>query len=392
MRRHRSRALASLLAASALAVSACAGPIKSQGIGDTADHHYAIGMKLLETAGVTDAGDEFKEPGRRRPPDDLGPYTQAADEFERARQLAPNDPRPWEGLGLVRLSRNELASAEEAFKHSLSKNSRYVPAHLGLARVYVGMGKLDRARHEAETAVHLAPQDPRTHVMLGRVLLSEYDFSGAEQSFSRALEIAPADPAARREWDRSVKIRQAAPGTLVGKKIALADPVTRGELAALLATELGVETYVRKHRPEILDPAFRSQGQPGSSIERPAPTDVREHWARNAIVLVIRLDLMEPYPDGTFRPDEAMTRAALASVLEQVLVVVSNDPSLKTRYVGQPSPFPDVRSDHFAFNAIMVTTTRGLLEAEPGSGAFGLAKPVSGPEALLAMRKLAELF
>ena len=51
-----------------------------------------------------------------------------------------------------------------------------------------------------------------------------------------------------------------------------------------------------------------------------------------------------------------MTRAALASALEQVLAVVTNDPSVKT------------------------------------SGAFRLAKPVSGPEALLAMRKLAELF
>jgi hypothetical protein len=40
----------------------------------------------------------------------------------------------------------------------------------------------------------------------------------------------------------------------------------------------------------------------------------------------------------------------------------------------------------------VVVTTRGLMEAERPSGAFRLVTPVSGPDALLAMRKLAELF
>ena len=40
----------------------------------------------------------------------------------------------------------------------------------------------------------------------------------------------------------------------------------------------------------------------------------------------------------------------------------------------------------------MVTTTRGLIETDRASGAFRLAQPVTGPEALLSMRKLAELF
>lgn len=349
----------------------CAAPLASQGVGDTAAHHYTIGMKFLESNELESADQEFT----------------------RARGLDPNYAPAYEGLGLVALARKDLPAAESSLKTSKSKDAKYVPAYLGLARVYAAKGDLDHARREAEEAGRIAPREPRVHLVLGQVLLKAFDFTRAEASFSRALELAPASAEARREWDRSVKIRQAAPGTMVGKRIALADPITRGELAALLASELGIETHLRKRRPELFDPSFRPPGAASPAPSGPeAPADVASHWARNAIELVMRLHLMDAYPDHAFRPDEPVTRAGLATTLEQVLAVVANDAPLKTRHVGQPSPFPDVRSDHFAFNAVVVVTTRGLMEAERPSGAFRLANPVSGPEALLAMRKLAELF
>ena len=351
-------------------LAGCARPLQPAGIGDSPAHHYALGMKLLGT----------NEPGP------------AQEAFDRALALAPNDAPALEGLGRVALARRDPERAQTLFMKAVSSDAKYVPAHLGLARAYAMKGEHDGARREAETARRLDPKNPQVPLVLGEVLLQAFDFERAESSFARALELDPRSLEARRAWDRSVKIRQAAPGTLVGKRIALADPVKRGELAALLATELGVESYLRKRRPEIFDASFRPPGHSVATVERPGPSDIAGHWARNAIELAIRLDLMEAFPDGMFRPDEPVTRAALASMLEQVLAVVANDPTIKTRHVGQPSPFADVRGDHFAFNAIMVATTRGLMEAERPSGAFRLTTPVSGPEALLAMRKLAELF
>ncbi len=360
---------ASFVIAVALLLAACAAPLASQGVSDTAAHHYAIGMKFLETTELA----------------------RAQEEFERARALAPDYAAAYEGLGLVALARQDLPAAESWLKTSKSKDDRYLPAYLGLAKVYSAAGAHDRARKQAERAIKREPKNARARTVLGQVRLAAYDFGGAETSFARALELDPTSAEARREWDRAVKIRQAAPGTLVGKRIALADPLTRGELAALLATELGIETHLRKRRPELFDPAFRPPGAPPATPSV-GPTDIAGHWARNAIELVMRLTLMEAYPDGTFRPDEPVTRAALATTLEQVLVVAANDPALKTRYLGQQSPFPDVRNDHFAFNSAVVVTTRGLMESERPNGAFRLTKPVSGPDALLAMRKLAELF
>ncbi len=101
---------------------------------------------------------------------------------------------------------------------------------------------------------------------------------------------------------------------------------------------------------------------------------------------------MEAFPDRTFRPADQVDRATYAMTIQEILVVASGDETIRRRFIGSVSPFPDVRNDHFAFNAAMVVTTRGLLEAEMQSGAFRLTDPVSGPDALLSLRKLAELF
>jgi Tfp pilus assembly protein PilF len=356
----------------AAALTACAAPIASQGVGDTAAHHYTLGMKFLETNEIP----------------------AAQQEFERARALSPDYAPAWEGLGLVALARKDLVTAESHLKSSKGKDRKYVPAYLGLARVYSAKGDHDRARGEAASAIDLAPNNPKAHLVMGQVRLAAYDFQAAETSFKRALELAPTMAEARREWDRSVRIRQAAPGTMVGKRIAVADPITRGDLATLLASEFGIESNLRRKRPELFDSSFRPPT--AANVPPPAPpagvSDLGNHWAKNAIELVTRVNLMEVYPDRTFRPDEPVNRAALATILEQVLVVARNEPALKTAFIGQTSPFPDVRGDHFAFNAIMLATTRGLMESERGTGAFGLTRPVSGAEAVLAMRKLAELF
>ena len=67
----------------------------------------------------------------------------------------------------------------------------------------------------------------------------------------------------------------------------------------------------------------------------------------------------ELLPDGSFHPDEPVTRAGYARVSEGVLTLLTADPSLSTRYGGETSRFPDVRGDSYAYNAIAVSVERG---------------------------------
>jgi hypothetical protein len=103
-------------------------------------------------------------------------------------------------------------------------------------------------------------------------------------------------------------------------------------------------------------------------------------------VLQLRVRGLEPGPNHTFGPDTLITKSEFALMLEDILVKVSGDEKLATKYIGAPSLFPDVRSDHYTFNAVMVVTSRGFIEADKATGEFKPADPVSGADALLAVR------
>ena len=46
------------------------------------------------------------------------------------------------------------------------------------------------------------------------------------------------------------------------------------------------------------------------------PNDWESHWAADAIKWAIENKIMQGYPDGSFRPDQTMTRAELATALK----------------------------------------------------------------------------
>jgi hypothetical protein len=76
-------------------------------------------------------------------------------------------------------------------------------------------------------------------------------------------------------------------------------------------------------------------------------------------------------------------------MVEDVLIKVSGDKKLATKYIGTTSPFPDLRGDLPYFNAVMVVTTRGIMETKDlTTGEFAPLDPVSGADVLLVIRKL----
>jgi hypothetical protein len=119
-----------------------------------------------------------------------------------------------------------------------------------------------------------------------------------------------------------------------------------------------------------------------------AATDIADHWLKPSIDTMIKLQVrgLEPGPNHTFEPDKLITKAEFALMLEDILIKVSGDEKLATKYIGSTSLFPDVRNDHYAFNAVMTATSRGFLEADKATGEFSPAAPVSGADALLTIR------
>jgi hypothetical protein len=197
------------------------------------------------------------------------------------------------------------------------------------------------------------------------------------------------------QWNLTQKIQRAMPGTITGKKIALVESITRADAAALFMEELKIDVLYKKRTPKTFDTSFKDpeKAAQGAKPVKLTAKDITEHPLKTDIegMLEIGVRGLEINPQGNFLPADALNRAEYALMLEDILIKVTGDNALATKFIGSTSPFPDLRSDLPYFNAVMVVTSRGIMEARDiTTGEFAPLKPVAGVDALLMIRKIKE--
>ena len=108
--------------------------------------------------------------------------------------------------GWLSASRTRLPQAIADYQAAIDLDPTFAPAHAGLARAYCAQAELRLAPHAeayakasaaALCALAMDPDCADAHVALGTVLfLSEWNWTGAERSLTRALDLDPTDTAA----------------------------------------------------------------------------------------------------------------------------------------------------------------------------------------------------
>ena len=373
-------ALLTMVAMLGMLVTSCAKPPrKPEAALDTPEHHVFSGYKLY----------------------DKGDYAGAEREFNLAIQLDSKYSPAYVGLGLVFGSQNNFEKAYDNMKKAKSlakKKEDKVDAHVGMIRLYSMERKekwLKKAEDEFEDAVKIDPKSSAAHFYMGKAYKYGYDFDKAGTMFKKVLDLndkylVEAD----NEWKVVQKIQRAAPGSMIGKKIALIEEITRADLAALFIQELLLEKLYQKRTPAQFDTSFQAptkRFEADKIVKAEAATDIQNHVLRTDIETVLRLGVrgLEPTPDHKFLPNNKVDRGAYAMMVEDILIKVTGNQKLATEFIGSKSPFPDLRNDHPSFNAIMVCTSRGIMEAKDMStGEFAARGTVSGADALLIIRKL----
>jgi len=369
-----------ILFAFGVMITSCAKPPrKPEAALDTPEHHVFSGNKLLEK----------------------GDYAGAQREFVLAMQLDKKYSPAYVGLGLAFGYQNAFETAYENMKKAKSlaeKPDEKVTAHVGMIRLYSMERKekwLDKAEDEFKDAIKLNPKSSAAYFYMGKAYKFAFNFGKAGEMFKKVLDIndkylVEAD----NEWKVVQKIQRAAPGSLIGKKIALIEEITRGDVAALFVQELLLEKLYEKRTPKRFDTSFQAPEKKFEAdriVKAEPATDIQAHVLRTDIETIIRMGVrgLEPSPDHKFFPNEKITRAAYALMIEDILIKVSGDEKLATKFIGSKSPFPDLRNDLPYFNAVMVMTSRGVMEAKDlSTGEFAPMGTVSGAGALLIIRKL----
>ncbi|MBN2011003.1 S-layer homology domain-containing protein [candidate division KSB1 bacterium] len=388
MNRHVRFITVVMLALFAMSLWGCGPkPIKEESVLDTPENHFSRGMV------------EF----------DKDNLTLAMKEFERAKALNPDYAEAYSGMGLVlaaqAVNTADVKAAEKMFDKAydmadegISKNDKSLDVHIIKGRIITMQRKGDdwvkNAAKEFEKATKINPNSDKAWYYLGITYKEGFEFGSAVDAFRKVVALkGEYAEQANSEWELVQKIERAKPGTKVGAKVALIGKIDRADLAVLLMEELKLMTLIEKKRPRVYDNSFQAPDDPTkmqatqvTSME--AATDISGHWAESWIKEAIdaRIGGLEPYPDHTFKPDQPITRANYAKVMESVMIMVTGDESLATKYIGENSRFPDVRSSHYAYNAISLMVDRGIMKADKITGEFRLNDPMSGADALLAIR------
>ena len=330
---------------------------------DTPSHHTSNGFDFL----------------------DRGQMSDAEREFQAALRLDHSFSQAHCGLGLIAGSRGNYPQAfrsmKEARNYAKSAEDRATCA-VGQMRLYT-MKKSKNWLHYVENffddAVQEKPSLPEASFYLGIALKESYRFHDAEEAFRKAM--IPDSRLfwqARQEANKIRKIIKGAPTSQIGRKVALQDTITRAEVAGLLVEELNL--------PEVYRNVTRVRKQ---SPLCTFPPDITAHPLKNDIKVVLELGLRDLgcFQDGSFRPEQPVSRAEYAVIMADIIAAVHQESDRDARFSQRTSPFLDIGNSDPFFNAVIICTIN-IPVMEPRQGSFNPWGAISGPDAVLALRKL----
>jgi tetratricopeptide (TPR) repeat protein len=332
--------------------------------------------------------------------------------FDAAARLAPRYGPALAGRGEALLAAGQRDAALEGFEAALAADAslgdlrRRIDAlkldrfqdRLAAARKAADAGRLDEARDAYAGAIALSPDIAFLYRDLGLVELRRKNLGEAERNLQKAATLDPSDSRAltglasvseqRGDLDAAIaaferayaldpsddlkqrieRLRERAQTTSLPPEYAAIPTqpqATRADVAALIGVRLREVLVAAPSRPNVV------------------ATDVRGHWASRWIVEVIRAGVMDLFANHTFQPGTVVRRSGLAQVVSRVLVLTGTAPSRADRNRVVMS---DVSVGHLGYDDITAAVAAGVLGLD--GGAFRPSRPVTGQEAVDAVRRL----
>src|SRR5659263_122016 len=108
-------------------------------------------------------------------------------------------------------------------------------------------------------------------------------------------------------------------------------------------------------------------------------SDISGHWAKDNIQSLVDRGIIKGYPDGTFKPENPITRAEFCTIITSALV----DDGVITEYVTTTGTFTDVPADLWSVKYIETAYANGFVLGK-GNGLFD-------PEANITRQEMARI-
>jgi tetratricopeptide (TPR) repeat protein len=265
-----------------------------------------------------------------------------------------------------------LAEARQLYGRTIAASPESPFLYRELAVVERRDGALVAALEHAQKAAALNPTEPRNFATIAEIYEAIGDYVKAAEAYRAAVVLEPNEALeARIEELREKAAFDAMPAEY--KTIEQSPTVTRAQLAALIGVRLD-DVLKRSRRANAV-----------------VMTDTRNSWAAPWISSVARAGIIDPFPNHTFQPNGLVRRGDLALAASRTLALLAGaNPRLAAGWRNARGQFPDLPPRHLSYNAASVAVASGVMSALP-DGTFQLTRPITGAEALAAVRKLEEL-
>jgi tetratricopeptide (TPR) repeat protein len=286
--------------------------------------------------------------------------------FRRALAVQPNDPALKKRVAELKillterhvaeahaaLEQGDTARAEERYRQALEAAPEVSGVRLELADLLEGIGDPSAAADVLEAD----PSDERQVLArLADLLMGLKQYERALDAWRRILIRDPRDPEALKKSREAIAAIEFAKMPEEYQRIPGAARISRADLAALLSVKVPQLTKVAAREPKVA-------------------IDISGSWAREHIVSVLALDVMDVYPNHSFQPGAAVRRGDLARASARILDL------FRVRTAGGPAP-TDMARTNLYFDAAVRVVGAGLMTLSP-EGAFEPWRPVSGQEAV----------
>lgn len=170
----------------------------------------------------------------------------AADELERARREAPDDPVVLGDLGAAYNEQHRFEDALAVLQHTVGLAPASADAHNNLGVTLIGLHRERDAIEELDHALALNPSSSDAWFNLGVAYAAVSDWNRARIAYGRGLALAPGDPRAL----YNLALIEANAGRLGEAARRMREAVDRDPMSAELRNELG-RVYLRLDQPDL---------------------------------------------------------------------------------------------------------------------------------------------
>jgi Tfp pilus assembly protein PilF len=335
----------------ALLLSACSRAVQSPPV--NAEFHYNRGIDFLQKKDLDEAEMEFR-------------YA-----LELDHKFAPAHM----GMAVLNYNNKDYSVAEYYINEALKFKENWPDAYLLKGKIFFGKERYVEALKFfdlAEQAYHNGNGKKRksfmadVHLYCGLSFMHLAEFGKAGEELRLSLHYEPGNRSVKEAVNELLNLKNliaAVPVSMRG--IMLKQSITRGEWAALLITGLS-------------DKCLSSLSVSIHQSEK-NPYDINESTADHAKILsAVRLNLVNIYPDGEFKPDLNLSWAEVVISVKNIIkgCALSIMLSRKT-----DSPFSDLDPRHPLFESAVQAASLGVF-SNTSHDSFRLADPVNGLDAL----------